>query len=63
MKRISGSHYFLDLFINPTNCAISYFGVHIYVNGSLLGASARIYKENLYFDRKDSKFDLLIQVT
>ena len=52
MKRISGSHYFLNLFIYPNNCTISYFGVHIYVNGSLLGASARICDENLYFDRK-----------
>ena len=47
MKRVSGSHYFLDLFIKPTNCAISYFGVHIYVNESLLGASVRMRNENL----------------
>ena len=47
MKRISGSHYFLDLFTNPPNCAISYFGVHIKVNESFLGALALIYNKNL----------------
>ena len=52
MKRISGSHYFLHLFINPTNCTISYFGVYIYVNESSPGASARTCNENLLFDLK-----------
>ena len=39
-----------------TDCIISYFGVHNYVNRSyLLGASARMCKENLQFDRKRSR--------
>ena len=34
MKQISSTHYFLDLFTNPTALAISYFGSHIYLNAS-----------------------------
>ena len=49
MKRISSWQYFLDLFTNPTNGTISYFGVHsMWMEVSfLLGASACICKENL----------------
>ena len=52
MKRISGSYYFLHLFVNPSTCAISSFGVHIKVNENVLGASALTCNENLLFDVK-----------
>ena len=46
MKWFSGSHYFLDLFINPTIYTISNLGVHIYVNGSSVSVSS-ICNENV----------------
>ena len=63
MKRISGLHYFLDLFINPINWAISYFGVHIYVIKVCL-VLRRVYVMRICSSiTKDLKFDWPIQVT
>ena len=36
---------------NLPNYGISHFGVHIYVNGSLLSDSARIFNDNVQFNR------------
>ena len=65
MKRISGSHYFLDLFKNPTNCYLLLRCAHLR-EWKLVFCSMfrRIYVRRIYsLNAKDLKFDWSIQIT
>ena len=65
MKRISGSHYFLDLFTNPTNCYLLLRCTHLR-EWKLVFCSVfrRVHVRRIYsLIAKDLKFDWSIQVT
>ena len=65
MKRISGSHYFLDLFTNPTNCYLLLRCTHLR-EWKLVFCLVlrRAYVRRIYsLTAKDLKFDWSIQVT
>ena len=65
MKRISGSHYFFDLFTNPTNCYLLLRCAHLR-EWKLVFCSVlrRVYIRRIYsLIAKDLKFDWSIQVT
>ena len=65
MKRISGSHYFLDLFKNPTNCYLLLQCTHLR-EWKLVFCSVlrRVYVRRIYSSiAKDLKSDWSIQVT
>ena len=64
MKRISGSHYFFDLFINPTNSDIYLTLVCTSTRMEVCSVLRHLYVKRIYSSTaKDLKFDWSVQVT